>query len=237
MPLSECHLSLSLTDNPGSPFYAGSGEREEMRDVDSALDTHVITIVIGSEEIGETELKTGDKRLEKLKFPTYEMMVFDDKTEERTFYEVTRDTFLLSELKKKKVSGFSFFGINLFQKEVFRLPAVAFEPLTSSIEKFDVSKYRTKKENYLSYTLHREAEKAVLAAGNLPDDFIKTLQTDNFFYVIDHHEGQKFIGDISYREKFIKTVPIVEIQLIKRTKNIKEYELDEKGKVNKIIYL
>lgn len=237
MPLPQLGLSLSITDNAGSPLYSGEGEREKMAGFDSAIKEHKITITISEEEVNEVELNIHNEIFDRIKLPTYKMMVTDDKTEEKTYYEVTRDTFLLQELKTKETRGISFFGLNIFKKKTYTLPVVTFEPLISSLEIFEVSRYRTKKEEYLSYTLHRNKENALLVSGKLPLDFIRKMNSDNFFYVVDHQEGQKFIGDISYREKFIKSIPKVEIHLIKRAKNIKEYELDKKGKVNKIIYL
>lgn len=237
MPLPQLGLSLSITDNPGSPMYSGKGEREKMSDFDSAIRQHTITIVITDKKVNEIELNVSDKNLHKIMLPTYKMMVTDDKTEEKTYYEVTRDSLLLNELKINKTGGFSFLGINIFKKTVYMLPVVAFEPLKSVKEVFEVSKYRTKKDNYLYYTLHRNNEKALLVSGLLPESFIKSISCEHFFYIEDHHQGQKFIGDISYREKFIKTIPKVEIHLIKRLNNIKEYELDKSGKINKIIYL
>ena len=237
MPLPQLGLSLSITDNPGSPMYSGKGEREKMSDFDSAIRQHTITIVITDEKVNEIELNVSDKNLHKIMLPTYKMMVTDDKTEEKTYYEVTRDSLLLNELKINKTGGFSFLGINILKKTVYMLPVVAFEPLKSVKEVFEVSKYRTKKDNYLYYTLHRNNEKALLVSGLPPESFINSTSCEHFFYIEDHHQGQKFIGDISYREKFIKTIPKVEIHLIKRLNNIKEYELDKSGKINKIIYL
>ncbi|WP_128332070.1 hypothetical protein [Apibacter sp. HY039] len=237
MPLPQLGLSLSITDSAGSPMYAGNGEREKMSEFDSALTNHTITITITDDKVNEVELDIHNDQFDKIKLPTYKMMVTDDKTEERTFYEVTRDSFLMKELKSKEVGGFTFFGINMFKKTVYSLPVVTFEPLKSTMEIFEVSKYRTKRENYLLYTLRRNSDAAVLVSGNLPKETIENINTEHFFYVVDHNEGQKFIGDISYREKFIKTIPKVEIHLIKRSEKIKEYELDKKGKVNKIIYL
>jgi hypothetical protein len=237
MPLPQLGLSLSITDNPGSPLYAGHGEREKMAGFDSGFKEHKIVITISDEKINEVELDIQNEFFDRIKLPTYKMMITDDKTEERSFYEITRDSFVLDELKSEEAGGFSFFGVNVFKKKLYTLPFMTFEPLVSSMEVFEVSKYRTKKEDYLSYTLHRKSEKATLVAGKLPKDFIGNMNSDNFFYVVDHNEGQKFIGDISYREKFIKTIPKVEIHLMKRSENIKEYQLDKKGRVSKIIYL
>lgn len=237
MPLPQLGLSLSITDNPGSPIYSGKGEREKISDYDSATQQHTITIIISDEKVNEIELNINDKNLHKVMLPTYKMMVTDDKTEERTYYEVTRDSLLLNELKINKTGRFDFLGMKLFKKTVYMLPVITFEPLKSVKEIFEVTKYRIKKENYLSYTLHRNAEKAFLVSGLLPENFIKTTNCKKFFYVEDRYQGQKFLGDISYREKFIKTIPKVEIHLIKRQNTIKEYELNKLGKVNKIIYL
>lgn len=237
MPSPQLNLSLSTTDNGGSPFYGGYKERQKFGEFDSAVWQYTITITITNEQVGETELDLNNEFFNKISLPTFKMLVTDDCTEERTFYEVTRDIFLLNELKINSTSGFSFLGINVFKHQVFNLPMMAFEPKISSMETFEVSKFRTKKENYLSYTLHRDHEKAILVAGELPIEFLNRLNGDYFFYVIDHSGGQKFIRDIAYREKFIKSIPKVEINLIKRKKNIKEYELGKKGNINKIKYL
>lgn len=237
MPLPQLGLSLSITDNSGSPMYSGKGEREKISDYDSAPRQHTITIIISDEKVNEVELNVNNKNLHKVMLPTYKMMVTDDKTEERTYFEVTRDSLLLNELKVNKTGRFNFLGMKLFKKTVYMLPVITFEPLNSVKEIFEVTKYRIKKDNYLSYTLHRNTEKAFLVSGLLPENFIKTTNCKNFFYVEDRCQGQKFIRDIFHREKFIKTIPKVEVHLIKRQNTIKEYELNKLGKVNKIIYL
>jgi hypothetical protein len=89
----------------------------------------------------------------------------------------------------------------------------------------------------LAYTLKKGSAVANLVAGEIPENLFNTAKVDNFFCVIDNSNGQRFIGDIKYREKFLKMTPNVEIQLIKRDKSVKEIEFDKKGKVNKIVYL
>jgi hypothetical protein len=238
MPLPQLGLSLSITDNPGSPLYAGVGQREHMSEFDSAFTKHTITIVITDEEVGSVtiNLKKKDK-VSEVKLPTYKMSVTDDKTNETNYYEVTRDTLLLKELKTKSIGGFSFLGVEWFKKKAITLPSISYEPLKMAIEYFEVSRYRTLKENFLSYTLKKEDKIANLIAGEIPENLFDNAKTDNFFCVIDNSNGQRFIGDIRYREKFIKTTPKVEIQLMKRDKTVKEFEFDKNGKVNKIIYL
>lgn len=238
MPIPQLDLSLSSTNNPGSPMYAGNGEFEHMARYDSALNNHTISITISNEEIGKVGINLQkDKSLDKIELPTYKMMVTDDKTNETEIYEVTRDTVLFKELKTKKVSGFSFFGIKFFQKFKFSIPTILFEPLKSEKEKFEVSKYRTMRDEYLSFSLRRENQNAYLVAGTIPEKFFEEKNTENFFFVVDNSNGQKFIGDIKYREKFIKTVPKIEVHLVKRNQVAKEFDYDPKGSVNKIIYL
>ncbi|TWP27730.1 hypothetical protein ETU08_06800 [Apibacter muscae] len=237
MPIPQLGLSLSITDNAGSSMYTGNGEREKMAEFDSALRQHTITITISDEKINEVELEVQKGILNKVKIPTYKMMVTDDKTEEKTYYEVTRDSLLFNKLKNEEIGGFSFLGLNILKKKMYNIPVLTFEPLTSKIEKFEVSKYRTKKQDYLSYNLLRNKESATLVAGKLPPNFFNTIETNHFFYIVDHNEGQKFMGDISYREKFVQITPKVEINLIKRSDHIKEYQLDKRGRINKIIYL
>ncbi|WP_136666720.1 hypothetical protein [Flavobacterium sp. H122] len=238
MPLPQLGLSMSITDNDGSPLYAGVGQREHMTEFDSALKKHTITIVITDEETGKVNVNfTRNNKTSEVELPTYKMSMTDDLTNETTFYEVTRDTLLLKELKTKSISRFSFLGIEWFKREVLKLASISYEPLKNSIEHFEVSKYRTLRENYLAYTLKKGEAVANLVAGEIPENLFNAAKTDNFFCVIDNSNGQRFIGDIKYREKFLKMTPNVEIQLIKRDKSVKEIEFDTKGKVNKIVYL
>ena len=238
MSLPQLGLSMSITDNDGSPLYAGVGQREHMTSFDSALTKHTITIVITDEEAGKVtvNLKKGNKTSE-VELVTYKMSITDDKTNETNYYEVTGDTLLLKEIKEKSVSRFTFLGIEWFKRQIVKLPAISYEPLKTTIEYFEVSRYRTMRENYLAYSLKKGTAVAHLVAGQLPEKTFLDSKNENFFCVIDNSDGQRFIGDIKYREKFIKTIPNVEIQVIKRNKSVKEFELDKSGKVNKIVYL
>lgn len=238
MPLPQLGLSMSITDNDGSPLYAGVGQREHMTSFDSALKKYTITIVITDEETGKVNVNfTRNNKTSEVELTTYKMSMTDDLTNETSFYEVTRDTLLLKELKTKSISRFSFLGIEWFKREVLRLASISYEPLKSQVEHFEVSRYRTLRENYLAYTLKKGEAVANLVAGEIPENLFNAAKTDNFFCVIDNSNGQRFIGDIKYREKFLKMTPNVEIQLIKRDKSVKEIEFDKKGKVNKIVYL
>lgn len=237
-PLPQLGLSMSITDNAGSSFYAGNGQREKMTEFDSALKDHTISITISDEIVSEVELSIENNgKSFAFSLPTYKMMVTDDKTNETTFYETTRDSLLLDKVFSKNVGGFSLFGIDFFKKKIIALPSIAYEPLSSKIETYKVSKYRTRREGFLAYNLTDGNNAAMLIAGEIKKNIFQRPEVDSFFYVVDHNEGQKFIGDISYREKFIKSIPKVEIHLIKRDKKIKEIEFDTKGLVNKIIYL
>lgn len=237
-PLPQLDLSLSSTDNPGSPMYAGEGEFEKMGRTDSALNHHKITIVITNEVVGTVTIDLRKKNfLSQIEIPTYKMLVTDDKTKEKTFYEVTRDTTVLENLKKTKSKGFSILGIDFFKKEHYKVPTVTFEPLKEDIEKFNLSGYRKMKEKYMYYKLSRGNDRAFIVCGNVPEGFYENDYTDNFFLIIDYCKGQKFIGDIKYREKFMKLTPMVEIHLMKRAKIVKELDYDKNGKVSKIIYL
>lgn len=238
MSLPQLGLSMSITDNEGSPLYAGVGQRELITTFDSALTKHTITIVITDEEVGKVNvsLKKGTKTSD-VELVTYKMSITDDKTNETNFYEVTRDTLLLKEIKNKSISKFKFLGIEWFKRQISNLPSISYEPLKTAIDYFEVSRYRTMRDNYMSYSLKKGITVAHLVAGQLPENIFKETKNEIFFCVIDNSDGQRFIGDIRYREKFIKTIPNVEIQVMKRNKTIKEIEIDKSGKVNKIVYI
>lgn len=238
MSIPQLGLSMSITDNDGSPLYAGVGQREHMTSFDSELTKHTITIIITDEEAGKVaiNLKKGTKNSE-VELVTYKMSVTDDKTNETNYYEVTRDTLLLKEIKQKTISRFTFLGIEWFKRQIVKIPTISYEPLKATIDYFEVSRYRTMRENYLAYTLKKGITVAHLIAGQMPENIFNESKSENFFCVIDNSNGQRFIGDIKYREKFIKTIPNVEIHVIKRNKSIKEFEIDKAEKVNKIVYL
>ncbi len=233
MPLPNLKLSLSITDNPGSPLYTGHGEREKMASFDSQMNQHTINITISEEQIGEFEVPVDNQLWEtgqKIMLPTYKMLLTDTLTDETSIYEVTRDNFLSTELQKKKVGGISIFGKTFFAKEGISMPMVAFEPDKENIEIFTANKYKTLKKDSLYYTLNQKQSTAYLVAGVTQNIVFTNTSIDYLFYVI---QGQKFIGDILYREKFLKLTPIVKINLIKRKSKIKEVVQQNK----KIIYL
>ena len=76
----------------------------------------------------------------------------------------------------------------------------------------------------------------MLYAGDI-NGFIKPENIYQYFMVVDKDGGMSFIGDILYREKFLKLTPKVELHLIKRKKVPKNFEYDDKGNIKTIVYL
>ena len=62
-------------------------------------------------------------------------------------------------------------------------------------------------------------------------------ENNPYFWIIDHVEGQSFIGDILYREKFLKLTPQIESFINKRKKTPKNIESNNKGEIQRIIYI
>jgi hypothetical protein len=240
MPLPELGLSLSITDSEGSPMYAGKGQREHMGETKMFNESYTITITISDEIVGSTTVDMFNDVGKKFSvdLPTYKMKLTDDKTNEESLYAVTRDRLLWKELRQKEaIGGFSLFGIQFFKKKQFVLPAVTFEPKYEKMETYEVSRYRTLKEDFLSYPLKKlEGDTAYLVAGKVPQSLFEMEDPSQFFCVLDSQDGKTFIGDILYREKFIKITPKVLVNVIKREKKIKEIEFSEKG-VSSIIYI
>lgn len=232
-PIPELNLNLGITDHPGSPFYSGNGQTDDIIvRTDSALKKHTITLIISDHEIGYVMLKVGEKKVE---IPTYKMIVTDDKTNETEVYQVTRDTLKFVKSNTKK-SVLSFLGFKKFDKTSFLYENIAFEPDFERIEKFDLSAYRNLAEESLMYKLSGDGKDAVLYAGNI-NKFQKPDELQQYFIIVDKNDGKSFIGDIAYREKFLKLTPKVELHIIKRQKNIRNFEFNDKGKLKKVIYL
>jgi hypothetical protein len=237
MPIPQLNLSLGLTDNDGSVFYAGSGEGKVIVRTDSALIKHTISIIISEQEVGTVLLRThlnGDTIPSEIEIPTYQMVLTDDKTNEKEIFKVTRDTFFYKEQVTKK-SIWNFLGLKFLAPKIFLFENIPFEPLKEEIETFDISKYRKLNAEELTYTFENNNQKIQLFAGD-----INTLQMQkgtSYFIIVDGNNGKKLIGDLLYREKFLKLTPKVKLHIIKRKKVSKAIETNLKGKTDKLIYL
>ena len=226
-PLPELNLNLGI--NHGDNL---SSEREEIiTRTDSALRKHIISIMISDQEVGKVYLKINNRQVE---VPTYKLTVTDDKTNETEAYQVTRDTLNFVKTTTKK-SFLSFLGIKRFDKTSFLYENIAYEPLREKIEKFDISRHRSISQDKMTYQLSGNRQEILLYAGDV-NEFEKPNDISQYFIIVDNHDGKSFIGDIVYREKFLKLTPKVELQIIRRSKVSKSFEYDDKGKIKRTIY-
>lgn len=226
-PLPELNLNLGMSKNSSS-----TDEREEIVvRTDSGLRKHTISMIISDQEVGKVHLKINNKEVE---IPTYKLTVTDDKTNETEAYQVTRDTLSFVKTTTKK-SFLSFLGIKRFDKTSYLYENIAFEPLRENIEKFDISRHRKLSQDQLTYQLSGNGQNIMLYSGNI-NEFEKPKDVSQYFMIIDNNDGQSFIGDILYREKFLKLTPKVELQIIRRSKVAKNFEYDDKGNIKRTIY-
>jgi hypothetical protein len=237
MPFPELNLSLGLTDNKGSVFYAGSGEGDIVVRTDSALKLHTISIIISEQEVGTVSLKTSFENSDipvEIEIPTYQMIVTDDKTETKEIYKVTRDTYFFKERTTKK-SVWNFLGLKFLTPKNFLFENIPFEPLKEEVETFDISKHRKLSGDELRYTFQKENQKIQVFAGDI--NTLKVEKETSYFVIVDEKKGQRFIGDILYREKFLKLTPKVKLHVIKRKKVSNAIETKYNGKIDKVIYI
>jgi hypothetical protein len=237
MPIPQLNLSLGLTDNDGSVFYAGSGEGKVIVRTDSALIKHTISITISEQEVGTIYLKTHQTKSEipsKIEIPTYQMILTDDKTNEKEIYRVTRDTFFYKEQITKK-SIWSFFGLKFLASKNFLFENIPFEPLKEEIETFDISGYRKLNSDELTYTFEKDNQTIQLFAGDI--NSLEMQKGISYFIIVDENNGKRLIGDLLYREKFLKLTPKVKLNIVKRKKVSKAMQTDLKGKTDRLIYL
>ncbi|CAN1501747.1 hypothetical protein MCETHM1_00516 [Flavobacteriaceae bacterium] len=237
MPIPQLNLSLGLTDNDGSVFYAGSGEGKVIVRTDSALIKHTISITISEQEVGTIYLKTHQTNSEipsKIEIPTYQMILTDDKTNEKEIYKVTRDTFFYKEQSTKKTI-WSFLGLKFLAPKNFLFENIPFEPLKEEIETFDISRYRKLNSDELTYTFEKDNQTIQLFAGDI--NSLQMQKGISYFIIVDENNGKKLIGDLLYREKFLKLTPKVKLNIVKRKKVSKAMQTDLKGKTDRLIYL
>lgn len=231
-PLPELNLNLGVTNHSGSSFYEGNSEDNIIVRTDSALKKHSITLIISDMEVGKIGIKINDKEIE---IPTYKLTVTDDKTGETNAYQITRDNLNFVTSKTKK-SFLSFFGFKRFDTTSFLYENIPFEPQIEYLEKFDISKHRKLSQDILTYEFSGNGQQVLIYAGNF-NSFEIPKEITQYFVVVDKNNGKSFIGDILYREKFLKLTPKVELHIIKRKKIPKNFEYDDKGNIKKIIYL
>ena len=237
MPITQLNLSLGLTDNDGSVFYAGSGEGKVIVRTDSALIKHTISITISEQEMGTIYLKTHQSSSEipsEIEIPTYQMILTDDKTNEKEIYKVTRDTFFYKEQITKK-SIWSFLGLKFLAPKNFLFENIPFEPLKEEIETFDISRYRKLNSDELTYTFEKDNQTIQLFAGDI--NSLQMQKGISYFIIVDENNGKRLIGDLLYREKFLKLTPKVKLNIVKRKKVSKAMQTDLKGKTDRLIYL
>lgn len=237
MPFPELNLSLGLTDNDGSVFYAGSGEGKVIVKTDSALKKYSINITISEQEVGSVYLNTHLKDVEipaEIEIPVYQMIVTDDKTNEKEIYKVTRDTFFYKQQTKKK-GLWSFLGLKFLAPNNFLFENIPFEPLKEEMETYDISKYRKLNGDELTYSFQKDGQDIQIFAGDI--NTLKVVKGVSYFVIVDEKKGQRFIGDILYREKFLKLTPSVKLHLIKRKQVSKDMETDKKGRTDRLIYI
>jgi len=233
MPIPELNLSLGLTENNGSVFYAGSGEGEVIVKTDSALKQHTISITISELEVGTVNLKTNLGKTEvpvEIEIPIYQMIVTDDKTNEKEVYKVTRDTYFFKEQKIKK-GLWSFLGLNFLAPKNFLFENIPFEPVRQEIESFEISKYRKLNQDELTYTF----QNIQIFAGDI--NALQIKKGTRYFVIVDEKKGQRFIGDILYREKFLRLTPKVKLYIVKRKKVSRVMETNKSGQVDRLIYI
>lgn len=227
-PLPELNLNLGMSKN----FSSADNKEEIVVRTDSGLRKHTISMIISDQEVGKVYLKINDKEVE---VPTYKLTVTDDKTNETEAYQVTRDTLSFVKTSTKK-SFLSFLGIKRFDKTSFLYENIAYEPLRENIEKFDISRHRNLSQDKLIYQLSGNDQNIILYSGDI-NEFEKPDKNTQYFMIVDNNDGKSFIGDILYREKFLKLTPKVELQIIKRQKVAKNFEYDDKGSIKRIMYL
>lgn len=237
MSIPELNLSLGLTDNKGSVFYAGSGEGEIIVRTDSALKQHTISITISEQQVGSVNLNINLGQAEipaEIEIPTYQMIVTDDKTNEKEVYKVTRDTYFFKEQSTKK-GLWSFLGLKFLATKNFLFENIPFEPLKEEIETFDISKFRKLNQDELTYTFNKEQQIIQIFAGDI--NSLKIQKGVSYFVIVDEKKGQRFIGDILYREKFLKLTPKVKLHIIKRKRVSKSMETNKHGQTDRLIYI
>ncbi|MGE4513167.1 MAG: hypothetical protein AB7E26_05035 [Chryseobacterium sp.] len=230
-PLPELNLNLGISNKQDFPFYDG-GEKGVMIRADSGLRKHTVSLMISDKEAGEIIMKIGEKEIT---VPTYKLTITDNKTEETKAYQVIRDTLSFARTKTRK-SFLSFFGFRRFDRTSYLYNTIAFEPLLEDMQKFDISRHRRLSQDMLIYEFESNDEKLLLFAGDI-NAFAKPEHIDKYFMLVDKDNGKSFIGDILYREKFLKLTPVVELTIIKRKKVPKNFEYDDIGSLKKLIYL
>lgn len=129
----------------------------------------------------------------------------------------------------------SFLGLKFLAPKNFLFENIPFEPLKEDMEMFDISKYRKLNQEELTYTFQKEEQNIQIFAGDI--NTLKVEKGTSYFIIVDEKKGQRFIGDILYREKFLKLTPNVKLHIIKRKQVSKGMETNKQGRTDRLIYI
>lgn len=87
----------------------------------------------------------------------------------------------------------------------------------------------------MTYSFKKEHQNIQVYAGDFNSLTIE--KGISYFVIVDQNKGQRFIGDILYREKFLKLTPKVKLHIVKRKEVSKAVETNKEGKTEKLIDL
>lgn len=191
---------------------------------------HTLKIIISDQLAGEVFLNIEGH---KISVPTYKMTLCDDKTNEISIYQVTRDVFKYLKSEKKR-NFLSFFGLNLFEKEYFLYENISFEENLDTKELFLTKKRRELTSKRAIYEFSSKENIFCICSGEISQEELQTYC--QHFYVIEQEGQNRFIGDMLYREKMLKKTPSVFLEIIKRKKIAQQVYFSNKGKTQKVIY-
>jgi hypothetical protein len=87
----------------------------------------------------------------------------------------------------------------------------------------------------LTYSFKKDEQSIQIFAGDI--NMLKVEKGISYFVIVDEKKGQRFIGDILYREKFLKLTPKVQLNIIKRKQVSKGVETNKQGRTDRLIYI
>lgn len=232
MPLPELDLTLRYETRFLSEKWNDRENEKVVVKTDIELQQYEIQLLISDEEIGKVQLRIAEQWVE---LPTYKLTVTDTKTQEISVFEVTRDVLRFSKEVTKR-SLISFLGIKKFDKQVYLYENIAFEPHKDTISSFELSGHRKGSQEQFLYRFKKENETLLLYAGDMKNTENQNAN-ETYYCVVDGKNGQSFISDMLYREKILKHISRVSLQMVGRKKVAKEFTFDSKGKLDKKVYL
>ncbi len=218
--LPSLNLKLHTTDNPGSPYYAGVGQQDEMTGVNMEYKTPVIYLVLSKIALRKTHLETQNLDNNPIQIPynIYKLTYSDTFNNDQIEFELLRDHWKFHKKNRSFIPPFKKsyqFLNNAFQSEPTQKIVLTQTEENKWANDKDVLVFEDKGEKV---AIHLSEDSFSYTSNQYPCNY-KMLNT----------EPESLKNLLNFRKKLLKIKPNMFLEIEPRKNINKTLETNKKG--------